>query len=84
MQARILRISASGLALAAMTSAAAAQGATMELLGRYEGGADAAAEISAYDSGSRRLFITNGANGKIDVVDAYGYRAGRPRLRAGE
>ncbi len=36
--------------------------------GRYLGGAEAASEIVAYDAGTRRLFITNGAQNRIDVV----------------
>lgn len=38
-------------------------------IGTFEGGALGAAEISAYDSGSRRLFVVNGANGTVDVLD---------------
>ncbi len=30
---------------------------------------ESAAEISAYDPGSQRLFVTNGADGTIDVLD---------------
>lgn len=38
-------------------------------IGSYEGGALGAAEITAYDSGTRRLFVVNGANGTVDVLD---------------
>ncbi|MCE2990095.1 MAG: choice-of-anchor I family protein [Burkholderiales bacterium] len=38
-------------------------------IGTFEGGALGAAEITAYDSGSRRLFVVNGANGTVDVLD---------------
>jgi DNA-binding beta-propeller fold protein YncE len=38
-------------------------------LASFEGGAVGAAEITAYDSASRRLFVVNGANGTVDVVD---------------
>ncbi len=36
--------------------------------GRFVGGATAATEIVAYDAGTRRLFVTNGAQNRIDVV----------------
>jgi DNA-binding beta-propeller fold protein YncE len=38
-------------------------------LGAYEGGALGAAEITAYDASSKRLFVVNGANGSVDVLD---------------
>jgi DNA-binding beta-propeller fold protein YncE len=38
-------------------------------LGSYEGGAVGAAEITAYDSKTRRLFVVNGAAGTVDVLD---------------
>lgn len=38
-------------------------------IGGYDGGAVGAAEITAYDSASRRLFVVNGANGTVDVLD---------------
>lgn len=38
-------------------------------IGTFEGGALGAAEITAYDSGSRRLFVVNGSNGTVDVLD---------------
>lgn len=44
-------------------------GLTMERIGAFEGGALGAAEITAYDSASRRLFVVNGANGTVDVLD---------------
>jgi hypothetical protein len=42
---------------------------TMSKIGAYDGGALGAAEITAYDSGTRRLFVVNGANGTVDVLD---------------
>jgi DNA-binding beta-propeller fold protein YncE len=38
-------------------------------IGGYEGGVLGAAEITAYDATSRRLFVVNGANGTVDVLD---------------
>lgn len=38
-------------------------------IGGFDGGAAGAAEITAYDASSKRLFIVNGANGTLDVVD---------------
>lgn len=44
-------------------------GLTLEKIGGYNGGALGAAEITAYDAASRRLFVVNGANGTVDVLD---------------
>ncbi|MEZ5354252.1 MAG: choice-of-anchor I family protein [Bryobacteraceae bacterium] len=41
----------------------------VNFLGAYAGGGAAASEISAYDPGSRRTFVTNGATKKIDILD---------------
>jgi hypothetical protein len=38
-------------------------------IGGFDGGAVGAAEITAYDSASKRLFVVNGANGTVDVLD---------------
>jgi hypothetical protein len=38
-------------------------------IGGYDGGAVGAAEITAYDAASKRLFVVNGANGTVDVLD---------------
>ncbi len=42
---------------------------SLSKIGGYEGGAVGAAEITAYDAASRRLFVVNGANGTVDVLD---------------
>jgi hypothetical protein len=42
---------------------------TLAKIGSFEGGALGAAEITAYDAGSKRLFVVNGANGTVDVLD---------------
>lgn len=42
---------------------------SLSKIGGFDGGAVGAAEITAYDAGSKRLFIVNGANGTLDVVD---------------
>lgn len=51
-------------------SAAAAQsGVRLELLGRYDAGVgEGAAEISAYDSLSQRLFVVNSTHGGLDIL----------------
>ena len=43
----------------------------LSLLGRYETGvfAESAAEIPAYDSASKRLFVVNAKKGLVDVLD---------------
>lgn len=38
-------------------------------IGGFDGAAVGAAEITAYDAASRRLFVVNGANGTVDVLD---------------
>jgi YVTN family beta-propeller protein len=42
---------------------------TLERLASFEGGALGAAEITAFDAASKRLFVVNGANGTVDVLD---------------
>jgi len=42
---------------------------TLERIGSYEGGALGAAEITAFDAQTARLFVVNGANGSVDVLD---------------
>lgn len=42
---------------------------TMQKIGAFNGGVEGAAEITAYDAASRRLFVVNGANGSVDVLD---------------
>lgn len=42
---------------------------TLEKIGAYVDGRNAAAEIPAYDAGSQRLFVVNGALGSVDVLD---------------
>ncbi|MFZ9375308.1 MAG: choice-of-anchor I family protein [Burkholderiaceae bacterium] len=42
---------------------------TLEGIGQYDGGAAGAAEITAYDASTARLFVVNGANGTVDVLD---------------
>lgn len=42
---------------------------TLEKIGGFTGGGAAAAEITAFDPGSRRLFVVNGALGTVDVLD---------------
>jgi hypothetical protein len=49
---------------------AATTSVTMEYLGRANSGSGlAGSEIPAYDSASKRLFVTNGATKKIDIFD---------------
>lgn len=42
---------------------------SLQKIGTFQGGGTAAAEITAYDPGSRRLFVVNGALGTVDVLD---------------
>lgn len=42
---------------------------TLEKIGGYDGGALGAAEITAFDAQTARLFVVNGANGTVDVLD---------------
>jgi DNA-binding beta-propeller fold protein YncE len=42
---------------------------TMEKIGGFDGAAVGAAEITAFDPASKRLFVVNGANGNVDVLD---------------
>lgn len=42
---------------------------SLEKIGGFNGGAAGAAEITAYDAATQRLFVVNGANGTIDVLD---------------
>jgi hypothetical protein len=42
---------------------------TLQRIGVYEGAALGAAEITAYDPQSKRLFVVNGANNTVDVLD---------------
>lgn len=44
-------------------------GLTLARIGGFDGAAAGAAEITAYDAASRRLFVVNGANGSVDVLD---------------
>lgn len=41
----------------------------LEKIGTYDGAVLGAAEITAYDAASKRLFVVNGANGTVDVLD---------------
>ena len=44
-------------------------GLTLEKIGGFSGGAIGAAEITAFDAATARLFVVNGANGTVDVLD---------------
>jgi hypothetical protein len=41
---------------------------SLATIGSYEGGAQGASEITAYDAKTKRLFVVNGANGTVDVL----------------
>lgn len=45
------------------------RGLTLEKIGEFQGGGTGAAEITAYDARSQRLFVVNGALGTVDVLD---------------
>lgn len=77
---RIAALSGASLAvLAAASAPTAAAAATLEmnLLKTYTTGIfdDSAAEISAFDSGTNRIFVTNSSNGTVDVYDLLGGNA---------
>ncbi|MBI1193849.1 MAG: T9SS type A sorting domain-containing protein [Bacteroidetes bacterium] len=57
--------------LGASAALQAQQAPQLSLLGRYESGifAESAAEISAFDPASARLFIVNGAKNQVDLLD---------------
>jgi hypothetical protein len=42
---------------------------TLEKIGGYDGKVGGAAEITAYDKATKRLFVVNGAHGTVDVLD---------------
>ncbi|MFN7725468.1 MAG: choice-of-anchor I family protein [Rubrivivax sp.] len=42
---------------------------SLQQIGRYDGAAQGAAEITAFDAASKRLFVVNGAAGTVDVLD---------------
>ena len=63
-------LAAASMATLAMSAAPAAAQASVNFLGRYESGLQDGAEIAAFDAATRRLFVTNGATGMIDVLDA--------------
>jgi len=73
--ARHARVGLIGLAVAALLAACGGAdettptGMTLERIGQYDGGAVGAAEITAYDASTARLFVVNGANGTVDVLD---------------
>ena len=59
----------SGLVAAPASLEKSPQAIVLERIGGFNGGASGAAEISAYDVASKRLFVVNGANGSVDVLD---------------
>jgi DNA-binding beta-propeller fold protein YncE len=42
---------------------------SLEKIGEYSGGGEGAAEITAFDPVSKRVFVVNGALGTVDVLD---------------
>jgi hypothetical protein len=54
----------------AFSSPVAAQSVDLIKRGTYASGASAGSEIVAFDAASQRLFVTNGATRKVDVIDA--------------
>lgn len=58
-------------AASAASAAAKPSGLELSLLGRYSAGAVGlgAAEITAYDPGTRRVFVINAEQGTVDVLD---------------
>ncbi len=67
---RVLPASIALAAAAAAAAPAAAQVTGLERIGRFDGGlGETAAEISAFDPVSRRLFVVNAVAATVDVVD---------------
>ncbi|MFN5143748.1 MAG: choice-of-anchor I family protein [Burkholderiales bacterium] len=60
-----------GAVLAACTSSEepTPSSISLEKIGGFEGSVLGAAEITAFDAASKRLFVVNGANGTVDVLD---------------
>jgi hypothetical protein len=69
MMTKILLLAAASVSAVAISTGPAYAQATLSFLGRYESGLAGGAEISAFDPRSRRLFVTNGANEVVDIVD---------------
>ena len=42
---------------------------SLQKIGEFDGGGEGAAEITAFDPVSKRLFVVNGAQGSLDVLD---------------
>ena len=61
----------STLFLGLLSTPAIAAGITLSPIGTFSTGIfdDSAAEISAYDPETQRLFVVNGANTEVDVLD---------------
>ena len=57
------------IALCIAGSASFAQTIQVNFLGRYTDGRDGACEITAYDSESEQIYVTNAAADSIDIVD---------------
>lgn len=76
---RLAALSGASLAILAASAAAPAAAATlqMNLLKTYTTGIfdDSAAEISAFDSATNRIFVTNSSNNTVDVYDLLGGNA---------
>lgn len=51
---------------------------TLTKIGSYDTNTTAGSEISAYDANTKRLFITNGANNSLDIIDVS--KASEPTL----
>ncbi len=66
-----VRLTLAAAALAAGLTGTAQSDVQLELVGRYETGFfdESAAEITAYDAGSRRLFLVNALAGEIEILD---------------
>lgn len=74
----VLLLSATMLGLALLSACGGAEDGDVERtplalsltkIGGFDGSALGAAEITAFDAASKRLFVVNGANGTIDVLD---------------
>lgn len=68
---RLLLAAALALPIAPSFAVSARAEITLEPIGRFATGVfnRSAAEIAAYDAGSRRLFVVNGAGPQLDILD---------------
>jgi DNA-binding beta-propeller fold protein YncE len=55
--------------ITATATAAGGGNVSMTVIGRYETGVEGGSEVVAYDAATQKMFITNGDNDSVDIVD---------------